>query len=154
MPVDPVLLAETKAWLRKAAYDLRAASHSLTASPPLLDDVVFHCQQAAEKALKGFLMWNNIPFRKTHSLEEIGEQCLDLDSTLQDFRDSGALTEYAKFRIRESLRNHPWRRGRGSGKALMPWRWHGSSRPEGIGRCCRQGLLWFYAAQALLRAQH
>ena len=70
MPVDPVLIAETKAWLRKAAYDLRAASHSLTASPPLLGDVVFHCQQAAEKALKGFLMWNNIPFRKTHSLEE------------------------------------------------------------------------------------
>ena len=63
MPVDPVLIAETKAWLRKAAYDLRVASHSLTASPPLLDDVVFHCQQAAEKALKGFLMWNNIPFR-------------------------------------------------------------------------------------------
>jgi len=56
MPVDPVLIAETKAWLRKAAYDLRVASHSLTASPPLLDDVVFHCQQAAEKALKGFLM--------------------------------------------------------------------------------------------------
>ncbi len=47
MPVDPVLIAETKAWLRKAAYDLRAASHSLTASPPLLEDVVFHCQQAA-----------------------------------------------------------------------------------------------------------
>ena len=100
MPVDPVLIAETKAWLRKAAYDLRAASHSLTAFPPLLDDVVFHCQQAAEKALKGFLMWNNIPFRKTHSLEEIGEQCLDLDSTLQDFVDRAVpLTEYAwKFR--------------------------------------------------------
>jgi HEPN domain-containing protein len=100
MPADPVLIAETQAWLRKAAHDLRAAGHSLTASPPLLDDAVFHSQQAAEKTLKGFLMWNNIPFRKTHSLEEIGEQCLDLDSTLQDFVDRAVpLTEYAwKFR--------------------------------------------------------
>jgi HEPN domain-containing protein len=100
MPDDPVLITETQAWLRKAAHDLRAAGHSLTASPPLLDDVVFHCQQAAEKALKGFLMWNNIPFRKTHSLEEIGEQCLDLDSTLRDVVDRAVpLTEYAwKFR--------------------------------------------------------
>ena len=71
MPIDSA--HNPKAWLHEAAYVLRAASHSLTASPPLLDDVVFHCQLAAEKALKGFLMWNNIPFRKTHSLEEIGE---------------------------------------------------------------------------------
>ena len=100
MPVDPVLVSETQAWLRKAAQDLRAASHSLTAAPPLLDDVVFHCQQAAEKALKGFLMWNNIPFRKTHSLEEIGRQGLDLGSTPQHLVDQAALlTEYAwKFR--------------------------------------------------------
>ena len=41
-------------------------------------------------------MWHNIPFRKTHSLEEIGEQCLDLDSILQDFVDRAVpLTEYA-----------------------------------------------------------
>jgi HEPN domain-containing protein len=87
MLADSVLISETQAWLRKAAQDLRAANHSLTASPPLLEDVVFHCQQAAEKTLKGFLMWHNSPFRKTRSLEEIGEQCLDLDSTLQDFVD-------------------------------------------------------------------
>ena len=100
MPADPVLIGETHAWLHKAAHDLRAAGHNLTASPPLLDDALFHCQQAAEKALKGFLMWNDIPFRKTHSLEEIGEQCLDLDSTLHDFVDRAIpLTEYAwKFR--------------------------------------------------------
>jgi hypothetical protein len=32
MPADPVLIAETQAWLRKAAHDLRASNHSLTAS--------------------------------------------------------------------------------------------------------------------------
>jgi hypothetical protein len=43
-----VLIAETQAWLRKAAYDLRAASHNLTASPPLMDDMVFKCRVAVK----------------------------------------------------------------------------------------------------------
>ena len=100
MPHDPVLISETRSWLQKATIDIRAAEHDLTASPPLLSDVVYHCQQAAEKSLKGFLMWHKVPFRKTHSLEEIGEQCLDQDSTLRGIIDrSVPLTEYAwKFR--------------------------------------------------------
>ena len=68
----------------------------MTASPPILTDAVYHTQQAVEKTLKAFLIWNNIPFRKTHSIEEIGEQCLDIDSTLKDLIDQGVpLTEYA-----------------------------------------------------------
>ena len=55
MPHDPFLIAETQAWFIKAANDLRAADHEFSAVPPLLDDIVFHCQQAAEKAMKGFL---------------------------------------------------------------------------------------------------
>jgi len=100
MPLDPVLAAETRSWLRKAAMDLKAARHDLAGAPPLLADAVFHCQQAAEKTLKGFLMWHGVPFRKTHSLEELGEQCLDLDITLRDLVDQAVpLTEYAwRFR--------------------------------------------------------
>lgn len=100
MPHDPFLVAETKAWFAKAANDLRAAEHEFTAAPPLLGDIVFHCQQAAEKAMKGFLAWHNRPFRKTHSLEEIGEQCLEIDLTLKPLVDRAVpLTDYAwKFR--------------------------------------------------------
>jgi len=100
MPLDLVLVAETKAWLRKAALDLRAAKHDLSPSPPILADAAFHCQQAVEKMFKGFLMWHGVPFRKTHSLEELGEQCLDLDQSLKDLVDRAVpLTEYAwKFR--------------------------------------------------------
>ena len=49
---------------------------------------------------KAFLMWHDVPFRKTHSLEELGEQCFDLDGTLQELVDRAVpLTEYAwKFR--------------------------------------------------------
>ena len=100
MPHDPLLVAETKSWFIKAANDLRAAVHEFSAEPPLLSDIVFHCQQAAEKAMKGFLTWHNCPFRKTHSLEEIGEQCLAFDQTLKPLVDRAVpLTDYAwKFR--------------------------------------------------------
>lgn len=100
MPHDPVLVAESRAWFARAAEDLRAAEHEFGATPPLLGDIVFHCQQAAEKTMKGFLTWHNCPFRKTHNLEEIGEQCQQIDPTLKPIVDQAVpLTEYAwKFR--------------------------------------------------------
>ncbi len=100
MPHDPARVAETRGWLARAASDLRAAEHEFHATPPLLDDIVFHCQQAAEKALKGFLTEHDRPFRKTHSLEELGEQCLEVDPTLRVLIDRVVpLTEYAwRFR--------------------------------------------------------
>lgn len=100
MPHDPGRLADTRGWFVRARADLRAAEHEFGATPPLLDDIVFHCQQAAEKSLKGFLAWHGRPFRKTHSLEEIGEQCLEVDPTLKALIDRTVpLTEYAwKFR--------------------------------------------------------
>jgi HEPN domain-containing protein len=66
----------------------------------LLDEAVFQCQQAAEKALKGFLAWHGRSFRKTHNLEEIGEQCLAVDQSLRGVIDQAVpLSEYAwKFR--------------------------------------------------------
>ncbi|MBN1653402.1 MAG: HEPN domain-containing protein [Deltaproteobacteria bacterium] len=72
----------TKVWLGKARLDLRAAEHDLLASPPLVEDTVFHCQQAIEKALKGFLVWHDNPFRKTHDIDETGEACIKIDPTL------------------------------------------------------------------------
>lgn len=100
MPHDPELVSETRAWLVKAAQDLAAADHELTASPPLLEDIVFHAQQAAEKSLKAFLTWHSRPFRKTHNLIEHGQSCADIDLSLEPLlRQAAPLTEYAwKFR--------------------------------------------------------
>lgn len=75
MPHDPAQVADTKAWIMAAADDLKAAEYLLRGSPPLAGIAVFHCQQAAEKVLKGFLAWHDIPFRKTHNLAEIGAAC-------------------------------------------------------------------------------
>ena len=100
MAPDPELVAETRAWFVKASNDIRAAEALSAVSPPLLDEAVFHCQQAAEKALKGFLTWNGRTFRRTHNLEEIGEQCLTIDGSLREVVDQAVpLSEYAwKFR--------------------------------------------------------
>ena len=100
MGYDPILVAETRGWLAKAAEDLATADFELTAKPPFTADIAFHAQQAAEKCLKGFLTWNGQTFRKTHSLEAIGEQCIGVDTTLAELiRSATPLTEYAwKFR--------------------------------------------------------
>ena len=79
MPHDPELVAETKAWYQKASQDLRAGYLDLGAQPPLTMDAVFHAQQAAEKAMKGFLTWHSRLFRKTHSLVEIGGMCAEVE---------------------------------------------------------------------------
>jgi len=100
MGEDQGRIEDTAQWLAKAKEDLRAARHALTAVPPLHDDAVFHCQQVAEKALKAFLAWHDQPFRKTHSIEELGELCLGIDPDLRPEVDRAApLSEFAwKYR--------------------------------------------------------
>jgi HEPN domain-containing protein len=65
MQHDPARLADTRAWLDRAATDIRAAQHGMKAEPPLVADVLFHCQQAVEKCFKAFLAWHDVAFRKT-----------------------------------------------------------------------------------------
>lgn len=59
-------------WLDVADVDRRTAAACLDIDPRLRPSVAFHCQQAAEKLLKGFLVLAAKRFRKTHSLEELG----------------------------------------------------------------------------------
>ena len=87
---------QARQWLRHSAEDLRAASHDLQAAPPLVGDVLFHCQQAVEKALKAFLAWHLQPFRRTHDLVEIGQLCVNVDAALEPLlRRAAPLTGYA-----------------------------------------------------------
>ena len=100
MPLDPARVADARAWLDKAALDLRSARVDLEAAPPILGDALFHCQQAVEKALKAFLAWHDHPFRRTHDLVELGVQCSTIDAGLESLlRRAAPLAEYAwKFR--------------------------------------------------------
>jgi HEPN domain-containing protein len=101
MTPDDARADDVRGWLQKAEMDLRAGAYEASApAEGLWADIAFHAQQAVEKAMKAFLAWNDEPFRKTHSLEELGRQCSALDGTLRSLADEAApLTEYAwKFR--------------------------------------------------------
>ena len=56
MQPDPVRVEETAGWVKKSRKDLWRAEGALTLDPPDTEDCLFHCQQAAEKSLKAFLV--------------------------------------------------------------------------------------------------
>ena len=96
MSDDPPRVADTASWLRKAKEDLEIAKQLAKLPKAYAGGVVFHCQQAAEKALKAFLVWHDVPFRKVHYLKEIGDACIGRDVSLQKIVASAVpLTEYA-----------------------------------------------------------
>jgi HEPN domain-containing protein len=59
--------------MRHAAEDARIARGLLHFDPPSLGGAAYHCQQAAEKLLKGFLVRDNIDFSRTHDLDRLGQ---------------------------------------------------------------------------------
>ena len=84
-----------KQWIEKADHDLGTAQVTFLYIPKYQDTIAFHCQQAVEKYLKGYLFFLDIPFKKTHSLnyllslisskEEISNDIFDEASLLEDF---------------------------------------------------------------------
>jgi HEPN domain-containing protein len=56
-------------WLEIAKGDLMSAQYLIDMIPPQYNAVCFHAQQAAEKAIKGVLVLNNISVPKTHSMD-------------------------------------------------------------------------------------
>jgi HEPN domain-containing protein len=96
MTPDPELVSETRTWFIKAAHDIRMAELALRDDPAMTDQAVYHAQQAAEKAMKGFLTWNERIFRKTHNLVELGEACADLLPQIEPrLRRAAGLSDYA-----------------------------------------------------------
>jgi HEPN domain-containing protein len=80
----------TAAWLLKAQHDLETARLLIQKEKRLLDMAVFHCQQAGEKAFKGYLNQQDIVFPKTHSLVQL------LNLIIPVARDFGRFMEHAK----------------------------------------------------------
>ena len=87
----------TKEWVKKAEGDYVTARRELRArKSPNYDAVCFHCQQCAEKYLKGYLVQQGQPFRPVHDLIELLELCLLCDGTFELQRDLlKDLTRYA-----------------------------------------------------------
>ncbi len=70
-----------EAWLVKADHDLASAYKLIEGDDPLFDTAIYHTQQCAEKALKGYLSYKQQPIQKTHNLALLIEFCSKLDES-------------------------------------------------------------------------
>jgi HEPN domain-containing protein len=76
-----------KQWLAKANNDLLNADNNLKSDDVPFDTVCFHCQQAAEKLLKAYLVGRAQPYPITHDLFLILEKILPLNTEAEHLRD-------------------------------------------------------------------
>lgn len=105
--MTPESLDLARAWMAKARSDLATARILINGEEKHLDTGSYHCQQAAEKALKAWLTANEIVFPKTHSLEDLlalcipsaagfarfARHCEELTPLAHEFRYPGDLVE-------------------------------------------------------------
>jgi HEPN domain-containing protein len=89
-----------KAWLDKGDSDLRSARVLLHATPPELDVVCFHSQQAAEKYLKGFLAYHREDPPRTHDLTVLIDLGRQFDKSLSALYDAAEMLNPFAVHIR------------------------------------------------------
>lgn len=82
-------MQEHEKWLKIAQEDLLAAKGLLTLE--LFSSVTYHCQQAAEKSLKAYLVFKKHVAVKTHDLIKLLELCMSFD---QEFKKKFDASDY------------------------------------------------------------
>jgi HEPN domain-containing protein len=80
-----------KAWLTRAQHDLDTAKVIAASKQDLLDTAIYHCQQAGEKALKAYLVSQNLDIPKTHDLDNLLSVAAPLSPHLSNLQPLAAL---------------------------------------------------------------
>jgi HEPN domain-containing protein len=95
MPLDKEIPGSPREWLLRAKSDLAFARAPLPEGA-FYEDLCFHIQQAAEKAIKAVYQYNGWKFRYTHNLEELltGLKRHGLEIP-PEVDDADVLTDYA-----------------------------------------------------------
>lgn len=87
-----------RSWLIKAQHDLASARVLAASNPPLLDTGIYHCQQTAEKAVKGYLVFCDQEFERVHDIEILIRAAMSCTQEFVDWIDVGIeLTPYARI---------------------------------------------------------
>ncbi len=88
-------------WFQFAVLDLGAAKFLTGMRPLPLEIICYHCQQSAEKYLKGFIVLNGGKVIKTHDLLILNKDCRQYDKSFSEIEDEcvelvdyGALVRY------------------------------------------------------------
>jgi len=85
----------TRDWLTKATHDLQNARIVSVVVDAPLDTAIYHCQQAAEKSLKGWLAWRGIALVKTHDLIQLVADAAEVNPDFVKFeKPAEVLTPY------------------------------------------------------------
>jgi len=86
--------------LRIAARDIRLAELALDDVPALTGEALYHAQQAAEKALKGFSVHSQTVYPLTHDVRKLLQLCGEIDGGLaKALAPAAGLTQFAvRFR--------------------------------------------------------
>ena len=71
-------------WLDFAIKDISSAKYLLDMRPVPLEIICYHCEQAAEKVLKGYLIRNDIEPPRTHDLRLLCKMCANIDDTFDN----------------------------------------------------------------------
>lgn len=88
--------AEVREWLAISRRDLEAARALALHGKAFREIVLYHCQQCAEKAVKGFLTFYQIKFPKTHDVALLLRLAGDVEDSYLHWEDQAeALTDYA-----------------------------------------------------------
>lgn len=88
-------LKEFEKWIQKAESDLKIIEKDIVTDSPVTDVLCFHCQQAAEKYLKAYLVYRNQTPEKTHLIERLIEKCMKFDKEFEKLSDTVVLTTYS-----------------------------------------------------------
>ena len=83
-------------WLMKSRRDLLSAKRLARGAEPYLDTAIYHCQQSIEKAIKGWLVYHDQSFEKTHDLRLLVTQASEMDPKFTDWIDTAVqISPYA-----------------------------------------------------------
>jgi HEPN domain-containing protein len=85
-----------KNWIVKSQHDLLAAQKLSVDSEIYSDVAIYHCQQSAEKAIKGFLILHDQAFPRTHDLRLLIQLTIVINPSFEDYQEAAELlTPYA-----------------------------------------------------------
>ena len=88
-----------ESWFEKGNNDLLTAQRLIEIEPMILDNACFHCQQAIEKYLKAYLIYNTTEIERTHNINYLLIECAKHDSAFNeiDVKDISAFAVSIRY---------------------------------------------------------
>jgi HEPN domain-containing protein len=87
---------EVREWLAIGLQDLDAARLLAAQGVAFAEIVLYHCQQCAEKAVKGYLTFHGQPFPKPHDVAVLVRRAAAVESSFLSWETAAAvLSDYA-----------------------------------------------------------